>query len=97
MAATLLIPTALRGFADGAGKVVLEGGTAGALIRSLGEQFPDIVPHLFDEEGNLRSYVNVFIGEVNIRDLDGLDSAVADGSEVSIVPAIAGGCGGSRV
>ena len=93
MAATLLIPTALRSFTEGKSRLDAEGETAGALLRWLAETFPDIGPHLFEDDGRLRPYVNIFVGEEDIRFLDGLETPVAAGTEVAIVPAIAGGSG----
>lgn len=93
MAATLLIPTALRAFTDGQGKISLEGDTVGQLIAALALRYPDIQPHLYEEDGTLRSFINLYVGEVNIKSSGGLDTPVSDGGEVLLVPAIAGGAG----
>lgn len=89
--ASLLIPTALRGFTDGNSELRLEGETAGALVRALAELYPDIRQHLYDEGGELRSYVNIYVGENNIKNTGGLDTPVTEGASVMLVPAIAGG------
>ncbi|MDR0875434.1 MAG: MoaD/ThiS family protein [Clostridiales Family XIII bacterium] len=89
--AKVLIPTALRAFTDGSSEVEGAGKTAGEVITAVTESYPEIQKHLFDEEGKLRSYVNVFIGDENIRNLGGLDAPVHEGDVVTLVPAIAGG------
>ncbi|MDR1314459.1 MAG: MoaD/ThiS family protein [Deltaproteobacteria bacterium] len=93
MTATLVVPTALRGFTERKSELSLEGATAGELLEALVALYPDIRPHLFDGEGALRGFVNVFVGEVNIKGTGGLDTPVKDGGSVMIVPAIAGGAG----
>ncbi|MDR0570596.1 MAG: MoaD/ThiS family protein [Clostridiales Family XIII bacterium] len=91
MAVTLLMPTALRGYTDGKSELSLEGGTAGGVLAALAETYPDVKRHLFEDDGSLRSYVNLYLGESNIKNLDGLGTAVNDGDTLTLVPAIAGG------
>ncbi|MDR1039066.1 MAG: MoaD/ThiS family protein [Deltaproteobacteria bacterium] len=91
MPAYLLVPTALRGFTDRKAELSLEGATVGALLEALVSAYPDIRPHLFAEAGELRGFINVFVGEENIRSTGGLDTPVKDGATVMVVPAIAGG------
>jgi molybdopterin converting factor small subunit len=91
MAVAISIPTALRQYAGGNASVSLEADTVGALLRGLVETYPDLGRHLFSEEGKLRSFVNVYVGDEDIRYLDGENTAVQAGDEVSIIPAIAGG------
>ncbi|ELX9620778.1 MoaD/ThiS family protein [Klebsiella variicola] len=93
MASTLLIPTALRAFTDGQGKVTLEGHTVGQLVAALAARYPDVQPHLYDDAGALRSFINLYVGEHNIKTTGGLETPVSDGAEVLLVPAIAGGVG----
>jgi adenylyltransferase/sulfurtransferase len=104
MAVTILIPTALRGFADRKSEVEAEGATVGEAIRAFAEAYPDIKQHLYQSgdagtpgdhsgSGELRSFINVFLGETNIKNLDGLDTKVAQGDTIMLVPAIAGGGG----
>lgn len=93
MAATLLIPTALRAFTDGQGKLELDGETVEQLLQALVSRYPDLQPHLYDEAGALRAYINLFVNEQNIRTTGGLATPVAAGAEVFLVPAIAGGTG----
>jgi molybdopterin converting factor small subunit len=89
--ATITIPTALRQYADGNSSVSLEADTVGALLRGLVEQHPTLGKHLFSEQGKLRSFVNVYVGDEDIRYLDGEETPVSSGDTVSIIPAIAGG------
>ncbi|MDR3155001.1 MAG: MoaD/ThiS family protein [Deltaproteobacteria bacterium] len=93
MAAKLLVPTALRGFTDRQPEITLEGGTAGELLEALASRYPDIRPHLFDEQGALRGFINVFVDDQNIKTASGLATPVKEGSIVMVVPAIAGGSG----
>jgi molybdopterin converting factor small subunit len=91
MSVTLLVPAALRGFTGGQAEFRYEGDTVGRILSALAEEYPDIKPHLFDEKGTLRHFVNVFVGEDNIKGLGGLEAPVMDGLTVMLVPAIAGG------
>jgi adenylyltransferase/sulfurtransferase len=90
MAVNILIPTALRTFTDRASEVSVEGATVGQAIGALAEKYPDIKQHLY-KEGELRSFINIFIGETNIKNLQGLDTPVAPDAQIVLVPAIAGG------
>jgi len=91
MSVTVLLPTALRRYANDQGSISLEGSTVGALMEKLGDAYPELKPHLFDEEGALRNFVNVFVNDDNIRDVDGMETSVKDSDEVMLVPAVAGG------
>jgi molybdopterin converting factor small subunit len=91
MSITLKIPTALRGFTDGLSQVELDGQTVGQLLKNLTEKYPDLSPHLYDEQGAIRSYVNVFVDSANIKTLQGFETEVKPGQTVLLVPAIAGG------
>jgi adenylyltransferase/sulfurtransferase len=95
MAIVVQIPTALRGFTDRKSEVLVEGTTVGEAIRALADEYPDIRQHLYQsgEAVELRSFINVFLGEVNIKKLQGLGTPVAEGNTVMLVPAIAGGRG----
>jgi adenylyltransferase/sulfurtransferase len=96
MAITIQIPTALRNFTDRRGEVTVEAATAGAAIAALAQAYPDIKQHLYQEGGiELRSFINVFVGDTNIKRLRGLDTPVPDGGTIMLVPAIAGGTGNS--
>ncbi|MBW5814963.1 MoaD/ThiS family protein [Yersinia kristensenii] len=93
MAVTLLIPSALRAFTDGQGKVSLEGENVGELVAALAEHYPDIRQHLYEDDGSLRSFINLYVGDANIKTTGGLGTPVNSGDEVILVPAIAGGAG----
>lgn len=91
MAVTITIPTALRQYTEGHGSVALEAETIGHLLRGLVEQYPDLGRHLFTEQGKLRSFVNIYVGDEDIRYLDGENTPLKGNETVSIIPAIAGG------
>jgi molybdopterin converting factor small subunit len=85
------IPTPLRKYTQGREEVVVPGDNVGAVLESLERDCPGIKERIFDEAGKVRRFVNVFVGEDDIRFLDNLATAVKDSDEISIVPAIAGG------
>ena len=92
MAVTIRIPTQLRPLAGGNATVSLEGpGTVGELLKALDAAHAGFGDRLFDESGKLRRFINVFVADVDIRFQDGIDTQVADGATISIVPAVAGG------
>jgi molybdopterin converting factor small subunit len=91
MAVTILIPTALRAFTGRQAQALAEGKTVGEVLRAFADANPDVKQHLYDENGELRSFVNVYIGDVNIRNAGGLNGPVKDGDTLTLVPAIAGG------
>ncbi len=91
MAVTVVIPTPLRQFAGGQSEIEVEAKTAGEALDKLTAQYADLKKHLYNDGGNLRNFVNVYVGDEDIRDLDDLDTEVKDGGEVLIVPSIAGG------
>lgn len=91
MSITVMIPTALRSYAEGKDTIELEGEKVSEVLSQLGDEFPKLKPHLFNDDGSLRNFVNVFVGDNNIRDQQGMDTPVADGTEVAIIPAVAGG------
>lgn len=89
--ATVRIPTPLRKYTQGAEEVDVKAGSVSELLTNLETAYPGIRERICDDTGAVRRFVNVFVGEEDIRFMDNLDTAVADGDEVSIVPAIAGG------
>ena len=91
MSVKVRIPTQLRSLAGGAGEVDVEGETVGDALKALDVAHPGFSERLFDETGNLRRFVNVFLGEEDIRFLEGLATPVLAGTVVSVVPAVAGG------
>jgi molybdopterin synthase sulfur carrier subunit len=91
MAVTVRIPTTLRPLAGGAATVQVEGETVGQVLKALDAAHPGFGERLFDDQGALRRFVNVFVADDDVRFLDGLDTAVPDGETVAILPAVAGG------
>jgi adenylyltransferase/sulfurtransferase len=89
--AKILIPTPLRQYAGGADSVEISASTAGELLTKLTDAHPDLKKQIFNDEGKLRSFVNVYVNDDDIRYLDRNETAVKDGDTVSIVPSIAGG------
>ncbi len=87
---TIRIPTPLRQYTGNLSVVDVEGRTAGAALDRLAEEYPQLRQHLF-EDGQLRSFVNVFLNEEDIRYLDGAETAVDDNDTLMIIPSIAGG------
>ena len=91
MSVSVKIPTPLRKVTSGEANVKGEGANVRELIEDLERQFPGMRDRLCDEDGSLRRFVNVFVGDEDIRFLGGLETALESGAEVSIVPAVAGG------
>jgi sulfur-carrier protein len=91
MAVTVRIPTQLRTLSGGASEVPIEGSTVAEVLKALDAAHPGFGERLFDDTGELRRFVNVFVADEDIRFLQGTDTAVAEGQVVSIVPAVAGG------
>jgi molybdopterin/thiamine biosynthesis adenylyltransferase/rhodanese-related sulfurtransferase/molybdopterin converting factor small subunit len=89
--ATVIIPTPLRKFTNNTARLQVGAGTIHSTVQELTRNFPDLKKHLLDEGGNIRSYVNIFIGNDDIRDLQQEKTPVKDDTVISIVPAIAGG------
>ncbi|MCZ6781209.1 MAG: MoaD/ThiS family protein [Nitrospirae bacterium] len=85
------IPTPLRPLTKGQGEVQAKGATITEMIEGLNTAHPGLKDRLCDENGELRRFVNIYVNEEDIRFLKGKDTALKDGDEVSIVPAIAGG------
>jgi molybdopterin synthase sulfur carrier subunit len=91
MSVTVRIPGPLRRITNGENKVEVEGENLGGLISALEDQYPGMRERLLDEEGNLRYFVNLYLNNEDVRFLEGLETALKAGDEVSIVPAVAGG------
>ena len=91
MAVTVRIPTQLRELTGGASEVTAEGTTVKDVLSQLEVAHPGFGERLFDEKGDLRRFVNVFVADDDVRYLDGLNTPVPDGETVSIIPAVAGG------
>jgi molybdopterin converting factor small subunit len=89
--ATVIIPTPLRKFTNNTAKLNINAGNVQDVVNDLSLNFPELKRHLLDENGKIRSFVNVFVGDDDIRDLQQENTSVKDDSVISIVPAIAGG------
>jgi molybdopterin synthase sulfur carrier subunit len=85
------IPTPLRKLTRNESEVDAAGGTIRELVDDLEKQFPGFKERMCDEQGELRRFVNVYVGEEDIRFLEGLDTKIPEGEQVSIIPAVAGG------
>jgi molybdopterin converting factor small subunit len=91
MAVIVRIPTTLRPLSGGQSEVKVEGATLSEVLGNLDAAHPGFRDRLFDEQGGLRRFVNVFVADDDVRFLQGLDTPVPDGETVSIIPAVAGG------
>ena len=91
MSTTIHIPTPLRPYTSGQASVAVDGGTVGEALSALTTEHAGLARHLRDDSGKLRSFVNIYLGDEDIRFLEGEDTAVPEGSELTIVPSIAGG------
>ena len=91
MSVSVRIPTQLRNLTGGAGEVKVEGATVGQALLALEGAHAGFSERLFDEQGELRRFVNVFLADEDVRFLQGLGTPVGDGQTISIVPAVAGG------
>ena len=91
MSATVRIPTILRTFTSGAGEVTAEGSTLREVLDNLETGFPGIRDRILDDQGALRRFVNVYVGDDDVRFIGGLDAEVPDGTRISIIRAVAGG------
>jgi molybdopterin converting factor small subunit len=91
MSTPIRIPAQLRELSGGAGSVVVEADSVGAALAALELQHPGFEGRLFDDHRKLRRFLNVYVDEEDVRFLDGLDTRLAGGDTISIIPAIAGG------
>ena len=89
--ATIIIPTPLRKFTNNTARLQIRGTTIADTVRELTLNFPELKKHILDERGQIRSFVNIFVGDHDIRDLQQENTSVKEDSVVSIIPAIAGG------
>ena len=87
----LRIPTPLRAYTNGKSEVTVSGANISDALIDLTTQYPALKPHLFNEGGELRPFVNLFVGENNIKDLQGVDTPIKDGEKIMLIPSIAGG------
>jgi len=91
MSIKILIPTALRQYAQNRDSVEVSGKNAGELLENLTREFPDLKKHLYDEDGKVRNFVNIYVNDDDIRYLQSYETEVNDGDIISIIPSVAGG------
>src|SRR5215204_2193733 len=91
MGVTIVIPTPLRQFAGGQSEIEVNAATAGDALRELTSTHAELRKHLYNEQDNLRNFINVYVGDEDIRHLDGPATVLKDGETLMIVPSIAGG------
>jgi molybdopterin synthase sulfur carrier subunit len=87
----VLVPTPLRRFTDGESRVEVDGTSVAEALDALDARFPGIGERIRDDSGQIRRFVNVFINGQNVRDREGLETRIAPGDELGIIPAMAGG------
>ena len=88
---TLKIPTPLRYYTNGQAEVIVKGPDVATAMRDLVNQYPTLEQHLYNGHGDLRNFVNLFLGENNIKDLQGLQTPLKEGDTLRLIPSIAGG------
>jgi sulfur-carrier protein len=91
MSVSVRVPTILRTYTKGESQVTVDGGTLAEVIDALDSTYPGIKGRIVDEQGELRRFVNIYVGNDDVRFVDGLDTATPEGSSVSVIPAVAGG------
>jgi molybdopterin synthase sulfur carrier subunit len=91
MTIRIKVPTQLRSLTEGAPETEVEGSTVAEVISALEARHPGFRERLLDESGGLRRFVNVYVDEEDVRFQQGLDTSVPEGSQVAIIPAVAGG------
>ena len=88
---TLKIPTPLRQYTNGQAEVSVAGSNVESAMRNLVDQFPTLEQHIYNGNGEMRAFVNLFLGEDNVKDLQGLETPLNDGDTLRLIPSIAGG------
>jgi molybdopterin synthase sulfur carrier subunit len=91
MSVSVRIPTILRSYTGGASEVDANGATLSAVLDSLEADHPGIRARILDEQGAIRRFVNVYVGNDDVRFLESLDTPTPDGTQISVIPAVAGG------
>jgi molybdopterin converting factor small subunit len=91
MSVSVRVPTILRTYTGGEAEVKAEGSKLSEVLDSLDGNYPGIKGRIIDEQGELRRFVNVYVGNEDVRFLEGLSTPVDEGSEISVIPAVAGG------
>ena len=91
MSVSVRIPTILRTYTQGESEVSADGGTLAEVLESLDSSYPGIKGRILDEQGAIRRFVNVYVGNDDVRFLDNLETPTPDGTQISVIPAVAGG------
>jgi molybdopterin converting factor small subunit len=91
MTVTVRIPTILRQLTGGASEVEAEGATLSAVLTAVDAAHPGVAGRVLDDDGKIRRFVNVYVGDEDVRFASGLDTPTPDGATISIIPAVAGG------
>jgi molybdopterin converting factor small subunit len=91
VAVEVRLPTVLRTHAGGASVVTVDGATVGEVLAKLVAEYPGLSGQVVQADGSLHKFVNIYVNDDDVRYLDGVDTPVPDGSELSILPAVAGG------
>ena len=91
MSVSVRIPTILRSYTNGESQVQVDGGTLAEVLDSLDQSYPGIKGRILDDQGSIRRFVNVYVGNDDVRFLDALDTSTPEGAQISVIPAVAGG------
>ena len=91
MSVSVRIPTILRTYTNGDSEVSADGSTLAEVIENLDAAYPGIKGRILDEQGAIRRFVNVYVGNDDVRFLDALDTKTPEGAQISVIPAVAGG------
>jgi molybdopterin synthase sulfur carrier subunit len=91
MSVSVRIPTILRSYTGGESEVKAAGGTLREVISDLDANYSGIAGRILDDEGKIRRFVNVYVGDEDVRFASGLDTATPEGAQISVIPAVAGG------
>jgi molybdopterin converting factor small subunit len=91
MTVSVRVPTILRSYTDGASEVTAAGTTLAEVLDDLDASYAGIKGRILDDNGELRRFVNVYVGNDDVRFLDNLQTATPDGTQISVIPAVAGG------
>lgn len=92
MSVSVRIPTILRTYTGGDSEVTAEGATLAEVLEDLEANFSGIKARILDDSGEIRRFVNVYVGNDDVRFLEGLATPTPDGTQLSVIPAVAGGC-----
>jgi molybdopterin converting factor small subunit len=91
MSVSVRIPTILRTYTNGESEVSADGGTVAEVLESLDSSYPGIKGRILDDEGAIRRFVNVYVGNDDVRFLEALETSTPEGAQISVIPAVAGG------